>query len=254
MGEIWDEDIYHNFRKYDPKMVAWIENIKEGQSAFDNTEPERLPHTVKDGVRIFNAKKNGDKYTRQYWDKVPPCIHTRNDIMASQNTVHPVDNRVFSIREVMLMMSVPKEFQWSDIPFDQLNALPLADKKAFLKKEEMNIRQNLGEAVPTVIFKQMAHNVRKIDTRRTLAESDIENLIRKNNLTDQDNLLRFIQHATSYSFAELSKIAELANAQRENNAAYYTRQDICYTIIKNLPELKELVFRKIDVGRVEVEK
>lgn len=240
MGEIWDEDIYHNFRNYDPKMVAWIENIKEGQSAFDNTEPERLPHTIKDGVRIFNAQKNGDKYTRQYWDKVPPCIHTRNDIMASQNTVHPVDNRVFSIREVMLMMSVPNEFQWSEIPFDQLNALPLADKKAFLKKEEMNIRQNLGEAVPTVIFKQVAHNVRKIDTRRTLAESDIENLIRKNNLTDEDNLLRFIQYANSYSFAELSKVAELANAQRENNAAYYTRQDICYTIIKNLPELKEL--------------
>lgn len=240
MGEIWDKDIYHNFRNYDPKMVAWIENIKEGQSAFDNTEPERLPHTIKDGVRIFNAQKNGDKYTRQYWDKVPPCIHTRNDIMASQNTVHPVDNRVFSIREVMLMMSVPNEFQWSEIPFEQLNALPLADKKAFLKKEEMNIRQNLGEAVPTSIFMQVAHNIRKIDNRRRLTESDIENLISKNNLTNQDNLLRFIQYATSYSFAELSKIAELANAQRENNAAYYTRQDICYTIIKNLPELKEL--------------
>lgn len=240
MGEIWDKDIYHNFRKYDQKMVAWIENIKEGQSAFDNTEPERLPHTIKDGVRIFNAQKNGDKYTRQYWDKVPPCIHTRNDILASQNTVHPVDNRVFSIREVMLMMSVPNEFQWSEIPFDQLNALPLADKKAFLKKEEMNIRQNLGEAVPTVIFKQVAHNIREIDTRRGLTESDIESLISKNILTNQENLLSFIQHATSYSFAELSKIAELANAQRENNAAYYTRQDICYTIIKNLPELKEL--------------
>ena len=240
MGEIWDEDIYHNFRNYDPKMVAWIENIKEGQSAFDNTEPERLPHTIKDGVRIFNAQKNGDKYTRQYWDKVPPCIHTRNDIMASQNTVHPVDNRVFSIREVMLMMSVPNEFQWSEIPFDQLNSLPYKDKKAFLKKEEMNIRQNLGEAVPTIIFKQVAHNVRKIDTRRSLSESDIENHIAKYNLTDQENLLKFISNATSYSFAELSKIAELANAQRENNAAYYTRQDICYTIIKNLPELKEL--------------
>lgn len=30
MGEIWAEDIYHNFRNYDPKMLAWIENIKEG--------------------------------------------------------------------------------------------------------------------------------------------------------------------------------------------------------------------------------
>lgn len=240
MGEIWEEDIYHNFRNYDQRMVAWIENLHEGQSAFDNTEPERLPHTIKDGVRIFNAQKNGDKYTRQCWDKVAPCIHTRNDILASQNTIHPVDNRVFSIREVMLMMSVPNSFQWADIPFEQLNALPLTDKKAFLKKEEMNIRQNLGEAVPTVIFQQVAHNVRKIDAYHDLSESDVEKLIRKNHLTRQENLVRFIRQSVSHSFAELSKIAELANAMREDNAAYYTRQDICYTIIKNLPDIKVL--------------
>ena len=84
---------------------------------------------------MYNAQKNGDKYTRQYWDKVAPCIHTRNDIMASQNTVHPVDNRVFSIREIMLMMSVPDSFSWSDMSFAQLNSLPIKEKEAFLKKE-----------------------------------------------------------------------------------------------------------------------
>ena len=85
--------------------------------------------------------------------------------MASQNTVHPVDNRVFSIREVMLMMSVPAPFQWSDIPFDELNKLPIKEKEAFLKKEEMNIRQNLGEAVPTIIFRQIAHKISKVSCR-----------------------------------------------------------------------------------------
>lgn len=240
MGEIWEEDIYHNFRNYDPRMVAWIENLHEGQSAFDNTEPDRLPHTIKDGVRVFNARKNGDKYTRQCWDKVPPCIHTRNDILASQNTVHPIDNRVFSIREVMLMMSVPYSFQWTDIPFAQLNALPLAEKKKFLKKEEMNIRQNLGEAVPTVIFHQVANNVKRLASRKELSESEVEDLINNHQLTVQENLVKFIKDSPLYSFAELSKIAELANAKREDNAAYYTRQDICYTIVKNLPDIKEL--------------
>lgn len=81
--------------------------------------------------------------------------------MASQNTVHPVDNRVFSIREVMLMMSVPASFQWSELSFEQLNALPLKEKESFLKKEEMNIRQSLGEAVPTIIFRQIACKVKK---------------------------------------------------------------------------------------------
>lgn len=75
--------------------------------------------------------------------------------MASQNTVHPTDNRVFSIREVMLMMSVPPSFAWTDIPFKELNAFSEKQKQDFLKREEMNIRQNLGEAVPTVIFSRL---------------------------------------------------------------------------------------------------
>lgn len=239
MGEISENDIYHNFRKYNPKMEAWISDIKEGQSAFDNTDINRIPHTVKNGVVVYNAQKNGDKYTRQYWDKVAPCIHTRNDIMASQNTVHPVDNRVFSIREVMLMMSVPESFNWSDIPFEKLNALTPKEKEAFLKKEEMNIRQTLGEAVPTIIFRQIANKIRRVLCKPTLTEQDAKGIIERRKLTDIDNLLRFIRTNNSYKFAELSKIAELANAQRENNAAYYTRQDTCFTIISKLPEAKE---------------
>lgn len=179
MGEISKDDIYHNFRQYTPHMESWIEDIKEGQSAFDNTDINKIPHSVKNGVIVYNARKNGDKYTRQYWDKVAPCIHTRNDIMASQNTVHPVDNRVFSIREVMLMMSVPNSFKWSDIPFDELNKLSAKDKQAFLKKEEMNIRQNLGEAVPTIIFQQIAHKIRKVLTQKEYTEQEITNIIEK---------------------------------------------------------------------------
>ena len=38
MGETSENDIYHNFRKCNPKMEAWISEIKEGQSAFDNTD------------------------------------------------------------------------------------------------------------------------------------------------------------------------------------------------------------------------
>lgn len=139
MGEISKDDIYHNFRKYSPKMEAWISEIKEGQSAFDNTDINRIPHhTIKNGVIVYNAQKNGDKYTRQSWDKVAPCIHTRNDILASQNTVHPVDNRVFSIREVMLMMSVPQNFNWSDKSFEELNALSDKEKAEFLKGCSIN--------------------------------------------------------------------------------------------------------------------
>ena len=245
MGEISKSDIYHNFRKYSPRMESWIEDIQEGQSAFDNTDITKIPHSIKNGAIIYNTHKNGDKYTRQYWDKVAPCIHTRNDILSSQNTVHPVDNRVFSIREVMLMMSVPSSFNWSDIPFEELNRMPLKEKEAFLKQEEINIRQSLGEAVPTVIFRQIAAKVRKTLCKRSLSEQDIKVLIDKERLTTHSCLVDYIRSDSHYRFAELSKLAELANAQREDNAAYYTRQDICYAIVKSLPDAKN--YTKLDI-------
>ena len=239
MGESAPNDIYHNFRSYSPQMESWIADIKEGQSAFDNTDPAKIPHRIKDGKVVYNAQKNGDKYTRQCWDKVAPCIHTRNDIMASQNTVHPTDNRVFSIREVMMMMSVPDSFQWSDIPFDELNRLDSKGKKAFLKKEEMNIRQNLGEAVPTVIFRQIAKKIRQVMAKNEYTDMEIEQIIKRNGLTDPQNLVSFISSKKCLGFPFLSKVAELANSHREDNAAYYTRQDICYAIIKNLPNFDD---------------
>ena len=238
MGEITKDDIYHNFRKYSPHMECWIADIKEGQSAFDNEDHTKIPHSVKDGVVVYNAKKNGDKYTRQYWDKVAPCIHTRNDIMASQSTVHPTDNRVFSIREVMLMMSVPDSFNWTDISLQKLNAMTTKEKQSFLKKEEMNIRQNLGEAVPTIIFRQIAQKIRKALSQKEYTEQEITTLIQKKKLVENGNLLKFLKEDKTRNFATLSKIAELANAQRHDNSAYYTRQDICFSIIKNLPEAK----------------
>lgn len=238
MGEICADDIYHNFRRYALQMESWISEIKEGQSAFDNTDITRIPHSIKEGVVVYNARKNGDKYTRQVWDRVAPCIHTRNDILASQNTVHPTDNRVFSIRELMLMMSVPDSFRWSDIEFDKLNSMTEKEKLAFLKKEEMNIRQNLGEAVPTIIFRQIAHKIKQVLSRKEYSDQEITSIIDKKKLYTQENLLAYIKNNKSLGFNVLSKIAELSNAKREDNAAFYTRQDICYSIIKNLPDAK----------------
>ena len=239
MGEIDPTDIYHSFREYAPHMEAWISDIKEGQSAFDNTDAMRIPHRVIDGVIVFNARKNGDKYTRQIWDKVAPCVHTRNDILASQNTVHPSDNRVFSIRELMLMMSVPNSFKWSEKPIQELNAMPLEEKRKFLKKEDVNIRQTLGEAVPTVIFRQIAKKIGKAIRLcdSTLSEKEIEQIIERNNLSVFENLKSYVASSTM-DFPRISKIAEIANARRDDNAAYYTRQDICYDIVDKLPDPK----------------
>ncbi|MDA2936475.1 DNA cytosine methyltransferase [Patescibacteria group bacterium AH-259-L05] len=239
MGEIFSEDIYHQFKKYSPNMREWIQDIGEGQSAFDNIDKHKIPHRIVNGKIVHNVNKNGDKYKRQIWGKVAPCIHTRNDIMASQNTVHPRDDRVFSIRELMRMMTIPDTFFWGHRSNQELNRLSLLEKKLYLKREEMNIRHSIGEAVPTIVFQQIAEKIKKIVNRKNFTDKDILKIITDNDLSDIKKLKTFIkENSLNFDYTTLLEISEAANIKKKENSAYYTRQDICYSMVKDLPNPK----------------
>ncbi|MFA6197412.1 MAG: DNA cytosine methyltransferase [Sulfurimonas sp.] len=241
MGEIDNDDIYHSFRNYEKRMLPWIENITEGQSAFDNTELNRIPHKIVDGKIIYNQNKNGDKYSRWYWDRQAPCIHTRNDILASQSTIHPSDNRVFSIRELMQMMTIPNEFRWSNIDLNSLNNLSYEEKKKYLKQYELNIRHCIGEAVPTKIFEQIAFNVKKALNHKVLSINEIDKIIQEYNLQDVNTLQDFIiKNNHKYDLNTLYNIAELSNIKRTDTKAYFTREDIVYNVVSKLPTFKNI--------------
>lgn len=236
-GEICSTDFYHAFRTYPEEMRCWIHDLKEGESAFDNEDELKRPHKILDGKVVPNIQKNGDKYTRQFWDKVAPCIHTRNDQLASQNTVHPEEDRVFSIRELMKIMTVPSDFKWVDKSLEELNALPEKSKKALLKKEEIKIRQSIGEAVPTEIFFQIACNIRDFMEQEHFTNAMINKTIEEYKLEDAEKLIDFIlNNPLNLGSASLARIAELTNSKRENNAAYYTNKFIVNEIYKQLPD------------------
>ena len=247
MGEISKSDIYHSFREYSPHMREWILNISEGQSAYDNPDPLRRPHRIIDGKVVENVNKNGDKYKRQVWDKVAPCVHTRNDILASQNTIHPEDDRVFSVRELMLMMSVPSSFKWVEQDEKELNKLPLNEKKAFIKKNDINIRQSIGEAIPTAVIASIASKMKLQLETNNLSDKVIEKKIEENNLFDTKNLIKFIKtNRNIYGINTLSRVAELANTQRIDNAAFYTDRLTLLEIYKKLPDIKVDVIRVLE--------
>lgn len=236
-GQISSNDFYHAFRTYPEEMRPWIHDLKEGQSAFDNEDEKKRPHKVVDGKIVQNIQKNGDKYTRQYWDKVAPCIHTRNDQLASQNTVHPVEDRVFSIRELMRLMTIPDDFKWIETPIEEINAMSDAQKRSVLKKEEIKIRQSIGEAVPTQIFYRIAQNIKQFMEQKHFSSLLVNQTIELYELTEEDKLEQFIKkNPLNFGGATLSRIAELTNSQRENNSAYYTNKFILNEIYKELPE------------------
>ena len=155
-------------------MLEWIKDLKEGESAFDNLLDIKKPHRIVNGNIHVYSNKFGDKYKRQCWNKVAPCIHTANDCLASQNTIHPNDNRVFSIAELMEMMTIPKDFMWDEV---DPNSLPNDEKYKWLKKNQSNIRQCIGESVPTNIFYQIANNIKcSIDNHNKIKRFENDNI------------------------------------------------------------------------------
>lgn len=246
-GEICPTDFYHAFRTYPEEMRCWIHDLKEGESAFDNVDELKRPHKVINGKIVPNIRKNGDKYTRQYWGKVASCVHTRNDQLASQNTIHPEEDRVFSIRELMKIMTIPDDFKWIDKTLEELNALPEKNKKEILKKEEIKIRQSIGEAVPTEIFYQIASNIKNFMKQEHLTNIMITKTIEECELSDVKMLASFIlNNPFNLGNASLARIAELTNSKRENNAAYYTNKFIINEIFKRLPDFEKEVINILE--------
>ena len=239
-GEIDNNDIYHSFRPYPEHMRSWIADLNEGESAFNNSDDYKKPHQIIDGKLVINQQKNGDKYRRQIWDKVGPCVHTRNDQLASQNTIHPEDDRVFSIRELMMMMTVPESFKWSDEDVDYLNTLSLDDKRAYLKKEEIKIRQSLGEAVPTQIFRDIAKNILEVLKHTPMSSSTINKIVKECAFESAEDIINFIdENPLNVSISALSRIAEMSNTSRTDNAAFYTNKALITEMIKALPDTEK---------------
>lgn len=252
MGEITSNDIYHSYREYPERMLRWVSNLQEGQSAFENKKLEEIPHTIKNNQIVINQNKNGDKYKRCFWDKPMYCIHTRNDQLASQSTIHPIDNRVFSIRELMKLMTIRDDFRWSDASFESLNELTTEEKKEFLQKHEMNIRQCIGEAVPQIIFRKIAKKIKLFLSEEILDDSTINNLIESHNLQHSENLKKFLKtNLKKFSYNTLSRIIERANTERTKHAAYYTRKNTCFSLVEALPSFsneKEISVLEPSVG------
>lgn len=153
MGEVSEDDVLHGFRPYDPRMRPWITGLAEGESAFDNDDPMLRPHRVVDGVVVPNKKGAANKYTRLVWDKPGPCIHTRNDTFSSQNTIHPADDRVLSIREVMLLMGLDNGYRWFPADMSRDEIIAALPRRASL------IRRCLGEAVPASVTRAIGANL-----------------------------------------------------------------------------------------------
>lgn len=128
------------------KRQVWaIQNTPTGKSAFEN-KPEFQPKK-KDGTTVKGYKNT---YKRQHWDKPAYTITMYNRTIGSQNNVHPgrllenglySDPRVLSIYEIMLVMSLPNDWnipQWATENF---------------------IRSVIGEGIPPLLMERIVRGL-----------------------------------------------------------------------------------------------
>lgn len=225
-GQRDNSDIYHFARKFPQYQEAWIENLKEGESAFSQADFSRHPYKIdKDGQRIpLKGAFMGNKYRRLFWDKPCACVATRNDQLASQDTIHPTDNRVLSIRELMRVMTIPSSFKWHL----QDTLLSPVDYDNFLKNNELNIRRCIGEAVPTQIIDDISSKINEM--------LDFEDFV--NTYKDDETPIEARLLDNFY-------IDTFLQEQRINNAkasgSFYTPQSVVYDAIKSVKISKDVV-------------
>lgn len=217
-GEIDKKDIYHFARKYPKYMEEWIDDLKEGETAFDNVE-EKKPYKIVKGKRqILKSAHLGNKFRRLYWDKCCACVATRNDLLASQDTIHPKDNRVLSIRELMRVMTIPDTFKWT-----KENINKIEDKELFLKKYELNIRRCIGEAVPTKIMNSIAKKINIM--------LEFENFVKQYKSKDIDKYIKEKNKFNNNFYIQSFLYEEMLN-DKKKTGSFYTPQSVVFDAIK----------------------
>lgn len=138
-------DLKNHWARVHPKnQIEWMKYTPTGQTAFNN---EKHFPINKDGRKIKGYK---NCYRRIDWDKPAPTVTMRNEIISSQNNVHPgrklknntwSDARVLSLRELLILTSLPPDI---DLPTD------ISDTA---------LRQFIGEGIPPKMMQKILEGI-----------------------------------------------------------------------------------------------
>lgn len=161
------KDIFHHVPVLSEKHYSWIANIpaNSGKSAWMNAcehcgsnatpifdikcttcgkDIKTRPHvTEKDGsTRSIKGFKTS--YKRIHPNGLSSAITTNTNAFSSDNKLHPSQNRVLSVRECMLIQSIPNSFVWPN--------------KIFFKSMYL-VREMVGEALPPLVSYQLTREL-----------------------------------------------------------------------------------------------
>jgi len=124
-GEKSKNDSYHKAVNHPERVIKWLKNVPEGQSAHKNKDPNLRPPSG------YNTT-----YQRMMWDKPSATIGTVFNQISSHHTVHPEATRSITTREALRCQTFPDDFVW--------------------KGTLTSIRRQIGNAVPPLLANKIA--------------------------------------------------------------------------------------------------
>ena len=137
----------HTARAHPKNQIECMKHTPTGKSAFKN---ETFFPKKTDGSRISGY---GNSYKRMRWDAPAPTITMRNEIISSQENVHPghplpdglwSDARVLTLRELLIVSSLP----------------PDIDRPSCMT--ETAFRQVIGEGIPPLMMKKIMKGISEL--------------------------------------------------------------------------------------------
>ena len=173
------EDDFHCVPKWNEQQYFWMQHTPEGQSAFDNIQCIKCNRKMEDPTAVScvcgealprpQIKESGQyrlvrgfksSYRRMKWDKPAGTITMNSGVISSDVKGHPVENRVLSLREILILSTLDypcwsKKYTFDEIPYGRAT-----QGQSFSDKL---VREVIGESIPPLAMKKMVDHLLKLE-------------------------------------------------------------------------------------------
>jgi DNA (cytosine-5)-methyltransferase 1 len=173
------KDDFHCVPKWNEQQYFWMQHTPEGQSAFDNIhcikcnrkieDPtavscvcgEALPRPqIKDCGKYRLVRGFKSSYRRMKWDKPAGTITMNSGVISSDVKGHPEQNRVLSLREILILSTLDHPCWSKKYTFDQIPYGRATQGQSFSGKL---VREVIGESIPPLAMKKMVEHLLKLE-------------------------------------------------------------------------------------------
>ena len=175
------EDPYHCIPHWNEKQYFWMKHTPEGQTAFENDQcPEcgklnedrtltscscgsPLPRPqVSKGKESRLVRGFRSSYRRMRWDRPGGTLTMNSGVISSDLKGHPEQNRVLSLREILLLSTLQNPKWEKSYSFEGIKYGRMEENETFSKKL---VREVIGESIPPLAMLRIVERLLELDDR-----------------------------------------------------------------------------------------